>query len=607
MSYLKKKWNAIIITMYRHVYQRVVRSFRYKLMLIMIMVMLLPLLILILFAMDVSQNTFEREIVNSNKARIVLAGKYVDEKVRQADRILYFSLIDEKLVPAISQANDYNASLKFNQLDYIQDKLYSIYYGNENMEGISLYSKMNQKVYYIEAEDFRIRNMPSKSETNWTDLKRTPDSSFQSFDGEGLFSLTRSIVRFEDQQVAGGISVKMNWNMVDSVIDMLESEDASEVFLLNKAGEIIYNPDEVKKPFVKMESAAKRINKMKKDVSYIKTNEGYIFFRKAVHGDVIVVKAIPNSMVSTGAMKTLKFGILVSVLSIILTIILSILVALGTTRPIIRLVHAMRKVEDNNFEVKIETERKDEIGMLEKSFTSMIHRIKELIEKEYRNEIEKRNAKFMALQAQINPHFLYNTLQLVGGMAIANNAREIYSVISALSDMFRYITGKQGDIVEIRKEMEHLKNYLYIQNMRFTGNVETDIYVEEGLDSAFIPMLSIQPIVENAFKYGFEQKVGRWKLSIDVQKVFDEIEITITDNGIGIEEKHLIEIREMLRANSNKPQGAKGSIGIQNVMARIQLYYGDDYGLDILSEIGRGTKVIIRIPAEKSLEGKKNV
>lgn len=149
----------------------------------------------------------------------------------------------------------------------------------------------------------------------------------------------------------------------------------------------------------------------------------------------------------------------------------------------------------------------------------------------------------MALQAQINPHFLYNTLQLVGGMAVSHNVREIYTIINALSDMFRYITRKQGDLVLIDQEIEHIKNYLYIQNHRFEGKVETNIYVEEGTGHLSIPMLSIQPIVENAFNHGFEKKLGVWKLSIEVQKVFDDIEITIQDNGLGIPKEKLLGIK----------------------------------------------------------------
>jgi two-component system sensor histidine kinase YesM len=572
-------------------------------MVLMLISMIFPLLLLILFAMNISKNTFEREVVNSNRSRIILAGKYVDEKVEQSDKILYSNLIDIKLIPSISHARDVNISLQYNALDYIQDKLFSIYYGNEYVESVSLYAKESHTVYSIKDDNYLVNEISNDSNSKWDHLARTSHYVFESNKGEQSFSLTRSIVRFEDRKIVGGISLEINWKIIDRVLDMLKSEEDSSVFLLNRLGQIIYNPNQVKQPPVNFREIIKQINNRKDNVSYFKTNNAYIFFQKAVHDKVVIVKVIPNSMIMNGAMKTLKYGIIISVFSIILSVFLSIVVAFRTTKPIIKLVHAMQEVEDNNLDVKIETQRKDEIGLLEKKFTSMIQRIKELIEKGYKNEIEKRNAQFMALQAQINPHFLYNTLQLIGGMAITHNAREIYSVISALSDMFRYITRKQADLVLIGQEMNHIKNYLFIQNLRFEGKVETDIYIEEGTEHYYIPMLSLQPIVENAFNHGFEQKMALWKLSIEVQKVFDDIEITITDNGVGIQEERLQEIREQLQYNVNHPLDSKGSIGIKNVDARIKLYFGNDYGLDISSEFGNGTQVIIRIPATKTLEG----
>jgi two-component system sensor histidine kinase YesM len=302
------------------------------------------------------------------------------------------------------------------------------------------------------------------------------------------------------------------------------------------------------------------------------------------------------AIIMDGVTKTFVYGIMISIISIIITVLLSIYMSLKTTKPIIQLVDAMKEVGENNFDVHIRTDRNDEIGLLEKNFTAMVYRIKELIEKEYKSEIATKEAQFKALQAQINPHFLYNTLQLVGGMAVARNTTNIYLIIGALSDMFRYITGKQGDLVKIADEIEHIKNYLFIQEQRFEGKVEIDIFVEDGTEEYIVPMLMIQPIVENAFNHGFEQKTGTWKLSIEVQKVFDELEITISDNGIGIPEARLSELQQQIQHQS-EPLKTQGSIGILNVAARVEFYFGIDSYLDILSEVGKGTQVIIRFPA----------
>ncbi|PGY15139.1 histidine kinase [Bacillus sp. AFS031507] len=597
-----KALNAFWMYIHQNLFRKIASNIRYKLMLLMLSVMILPLLILIIFSIIVSQSNFEKEVVNSNEARINLAGKYLDEKLTESDNILFASLIDEKLIPSISQINDENIPLNFSTLAYIQDKLFSIYYGNKHVNAVSIYAKESQTVYSLKEADFKVSKINQLNGTAWSNLGVRPNYSFESTLPNQGFSLTRSIIRFENRKIVGGISLEMNWNVIDSVIEMLESEPESSVFVIDRQGHILYNPNLGKKTSVDFQKIIKQMNDSKKNISYLKMNKGYVFFKKAFNNKVAIVKVIPESMLLNGVTKTLIVGIIISALSILLTVILSIVISVRTTKPIIKLVHAMNEVGENNLNVSIETERIDEIGLLEKRFSSMVYRINELINKEYKSEIETRNAQFMALQAQINPHFLYNTLQLVGGMAVTHKAEEIYSVISALSDMFRYITGKQGNMVLIDREIEHIKNYLYIQNMRFEGKVQTDLYIEEGTEGYTIPMLTIQPIVENVFNHGFEQKKGVWKLSIDVQKVFDDIEITITDNGVGIPEEKLVDLIEQMKGIPYS-LNTKGSIGIKNVAARIRLYFGEDYGLDISSTVGNGTIVVIRIPAKITMEG----
>ncbi|MEH7117633.1 sensor histidine kinase [Neobacillus vireti] len=586
----------------QHLFRKIAANIRYKLMFLLLSVMIIPLLILIIFSINVSQRNYEKEVINSNESRIVLAGKYVDEKLKESDKILFASLIDDELIPSISQPNEENLPLNFNTLNYIKDKLYSIYYRNDNLDRFSIYAKEKGTVYSLTEEDFKVSKLSNPKGTNWDQLGVNPHYIFESKASNQNFSLTRSIIRFEDRKIVGGVSIDVNWNVVDSVIEMLKSEKESSVYLVNNKGQIIYNPNINKIPAVEFPKVIKQINHSKKNVFYLKNKQGYIFFQKAFNNQVAIVKVIPQTIIMKGVTKTLVYAIIISVFSIILTVFLSIYISLRTTKPITQLVNAMQEVEDNNFDVRIETDRIAEIGLLEKRFTSMIYRIKELIDKEYKSEIATKEAQFKALQAQINPHFLYNTLQLVGGMAIAHHAEKIYMVISALSDMFRYITGKQGDMVLIETEMEHLKNYLYIQNQRFDGKIETDIFLEEGTEGYKIPMLTLQPLVENAFIHGFEQKVGCWKLSVEVQKVFDEIEISINDNGVGIPEEKLKSLMGEINQLS-QPLKTTGSIGIKNVAARIGLYFGNDYGLNISSEVGHGTQIIIRIPAKRHLEG----
>jgi two-component system, sensor histidine kinase YesM len=595
MLRFKRIFHAVRFFIEQNVLLKFKSSIRYKLMVLMLLAMILPLLILIVFSINVSQRNYEREVVTSNESRIILAGKYIDEKLNESDKLLFSSLLDEKLIPSISKSDEGDIPLDYNNLDYIQDKLYATYYRNDYIDSISIYAKETQKVYTLKDDEFLLSNLSNTNGTNWGELRVSPQYVFNSGLPQQNFSLTRSIIRFEDREIVGGISFDISWNVIDSVIEMLKTEQDSSVYLLNKEGQIIYNPNGNDKTTVDTHQLFEQINTSKNE-NYLKTNSHYVFFKKAFNSQVTIIKIIPMAIIMDGVTKTFVYGIMISIISIIITVLLSIYMSLKTTKPIIQLVDAMKEVGENNFDVHIRTDRNDEIGLLEKNFTAMVYRIKELIEKEYKSEIATKEAQFKALQAQINPHFLYNTLQLVGGMAVARNTTNIYLIIGALSDMFRYITGKQGDLVKIADEIEHIKNYLFIQEQRFEGKVEIDIFVEDGTEEYIVPMLMIQPIVENAFNHGFEQKTGTWKLSIEVQKVFDELEITISDNGIGIPEARLSELQQQIQHQS-EPLKTKGSIGILNVAARVEFYFGIDSYLDILSEVGKGTQVIIRFPA----------
>ncbi|GMK43145.1 hypothetical protein PghCCS26_02720 [Paenibacillus glycanilyticus] len=314
------------------------------------------------------------------------------------------------------------------------------------------------------------------------------------------------------------------------------------------------------------------------------------------------MKFIPIEYVTEGASSTLNFSLITALAFAIVAIAASVLIAYMTTRPIIRLTQSMKAVEIQNFEVDIREPRSDEIGTLERRFNSMLSRIKELIQTEYKATIEKRTAQVKAMQAQINPHFLHNALQAIGGIALSRNVPEINDHVRAISDLFRYTIRMKSDLVTIADELEHARNYLQIQKLRFQSMIEIRIDADEECLGCRIPKFSLQPIVENCFFHGLEGKMDAWTISIRVEKVLDEIEIDIADNGMGIEEARLAEIRRQLSQPADGQENGEG-MGISNVNARIKLLFGDEYGLFISSEWNAGTTVKLLIPAQE--EGEK--
>ena len=207
-------------------------------------------------------------------------------------------------------------------------------------------------------------------------------------------------------------------------------------------------------------------------------------------------------------------------------------------------------------------------------------------------EAEKNKAELAMYKAQINPHFLYNTLQVIGGMALRKNAPEIYSVTTALGDILRYSLNFTDETVALGEELHYFESYLSIQKQRFGDKLHISIDVSKELNAAPVPKLILQPILENSFRHGLPDKEACWDISIKAVRNHGRLEITVADNGVGIPAGKLSELQEMLHTASYSALRSGRHIGLANVNMRIRLRDGGDpFGVDIQSVEGEGTVV----------------
>lgn len=297
--------------------------------------------------------------------------------------------------------------------------------------------------------------------------------------------------------------------------------------------------------------------------------------------------------------------VLVVITAIILSSFASSFFALKITKPIKNLCNTMKKVEKGNFNIKIpETRREDEIAILNKSFNYMTLKIKEMIQFQYQLEVKNREAQLMVLQSQINPHFLYNTLQTISGKAILNNDYEISTMCKALSDIFRYSIQSEPKETTIKDELFHISNYLYIQQIRFDNTIEINIDIDEKFKSCLVPRFILQPIVENAIVHGIEKHpIDKEIISINIEQHNNTLSIIIEDNGPGIEDTKLCRIKRSIdREPMETSSGLTGrsSIGLRNVNTRLKIFYGKQYGINIHNK-NTGLKIIMTMPYNKEV------
>lgn len=308
---------------------------------------------------------------------------------------------------------------------------------------------------------------------------------------------------------------------------------------------------------------------------------------------------------------TLRYWVFLMILyALIILSILSVLTAVDIVNPIKKLVEGMKNLEKGGAHRDIKLDRDDELGYLSDSFNRMSQKIDYLVNCIYKEELALKEAEIKALQAQINPHFLYNTLENINWMARLNGVPEISETVSALASLLDAGIGRGDRLIPLKEELNYIDNYMTILKSRYEDRLQVVKHVEEDLLSTQIPRLLIQPLVENAVKHGIEKSRRAGVISLDAYRDKDDVVIEITDNGIGMTEEELELINSKLREagfdyEKGQVSGSK-SVGLENVNRRIKLFYGDCYGINIESRFDEYTRVIVRMPGHFISEGDAN-
>ncbi|MBU5480336.1 sensor histidine kinase [Blautia sp. MSJ-19] len=267
------------------------------------------------------------------------------------------------------------------------------------------------------------------------------------------------------------------------------------------------------------------------------------------------------------------------------------------TKPLRRLCEAINEFSTGDFEQQVEVMTHDEVGEVAECFNQMVYAIKELIDENYVITLAEKESELAALQAQINPHFLYNTLDSLYWQAMNADNEEIAESILALSQLFRLVLSQGKREVTVGQETELVSRYLQIQKMRFSKRLEYQIDVEDSVKKAKIPKLILQPFVENAIVHGFENVSTPCELTVSGIREGDNIRFEIRDTGIGMRQDQIDEIWEEEPDQYRKQR--IGRYAIKNIRERLQRKYQDRFTLEIQSEVGKGTTVILIVPYEE--------
>ncbi|MGA2639564.1 MAG: histidine kinase [Spirochaetia bacterium] len=285
--------------------------------------------------------------------------------------------------------------------------------------------------------------------------------------------------------------------------------------------------------------------------------------------------------------------LIIALIVVTVAVISAILITRSLSTPLTRIVRSLKEIKSGRMDLRLSGLRSDEIGTLGRAINEMLDQIQELMGQQYNAKLLLKQAEYKALQAQVNPHFLYNTLETMSSVAAAQKCHTVSTLCQAMSNIFRYSMDMQDPLSTVGNEIVHLKNYMYVMNVRTQNGIELEIDIDQDLLGEKVPRLSLQPLVENAISHGLVNKRGAKRIVIEGAAQNGDMVLSITDNGVGMDAER---INRGLREEDAAAFGRSTSIGLANINARIRLLFGEAYGISVRSRLQEGSTVTLRVP-----------
>ena len=395
----------------------------------------------------------------------------------------------------------------------------------------------------------------------------------------------------------GVFFIDLNYSAISELCDQSTVGTKGYAFILDAKGNIVYHPQQQQLYNELQTENISLIMDTDKDTVLTDTgNNGklYSISRSDKTGWTVVDCTNVRELLSKSRQAQSVY-VLTAIVLVIVALLFSRFMARSITLPIQKLRDSMKKVQEGDFSVSdVVVDSRNEIGSLTKSFDVMTHRIQELMEQNVHEQEEKRKSELKALQSQINPHFLYNTLDSIIWMAEGKKNEEVVLMTASLARLLRQSISNEDEVVPIANEVEYARGYLTIQKMRYKDKLEFQIDVDSSI--LYIPLIKLvlQPIIENAIYHGLKYKESKGLLIVKGFMKDGNAVLQVIDDGVGMDEETLSHIYDKHKVNYHS-----NGVGVYNVQKRLKLYYGDDYGITYESEKGKGTTATITIPGRQ--------
>lgn len=503
----------------------------------------------------------EQDIVSTSLINGINTQKKITDEIQMLINSTYEDYISYKL-DKFSSTN-----VKEADLDYVVKTILS---GRSDALAIIINDKNKE---YVSELVFK--------HSDWYKLKNKLKSKY-------IRKITKPIKNIDSTYIIGYVDIYFDLTNINNLIDgsnlkgrLLIADSSNDIILDSYREKSIWNIEKVEKEYLDKNN---KVASIKQDVQ---TKYKYI-------------SVIKNEDLGIGSM-IFKIS-LISLLCIALILIITYFVIKNFSDKLSNMMQGIENIKRGDLSVRFNVEKEeDELDMIAIEIDRMCESLQENIEKTYKSEVKQKEAELNALQAQIKPHFLYNTLEVIRMCALASKNKEVANMIYNLASMFKYSTYNNASDVKLSEMINYCQMYLNLCCTRYKGIIDYKVDIDEELLDFKVPKFILQPVIENSINHGMAKDRNDNFISIEANIVKEDIELIVEDNGIGISSEKMNVIEENLNQNLQK----KSSIGLMNINSRLKIRFGDKYGIYINSEENRGTIVKIKIPILK--DGVKNV
>lgn len=416
-----------------------------------------------------------------------------------------------------------------------------------------------------------------------------------------VLTMVRDIIDLTTYKPVGFVAVETDLSAVEAYFKHLDQITGGKTTIVDNENNVIFDSayENISSPWGDLES----IEKSQQDSGNFHINqkgEQYyaIYLTSQKLGWKVYVYVKTKELFSK-ATKVRNSTLIITSVILLVTLISSVFISLAVTKPLRALTRLMKRVQEGDFTVSFPVRFSDEVGILGIHFNRMIKRIDELITDVQAASYRKQEAEMEALQAQINPHFIYNTLESLRMKALLNEDREVSQMSLFLGKLLRYSIIQGRETVTVKQEIEHLTNYIKLQNYRFENRFHLQNHIDVKLENYTMIKLVFQPIVENAIFHGLESRSGQGTIIISSKVEGDVCYFTFEDDGIGMSPEMVNQLNSRIQLGNENSSGNRvtgSGIGLKNVNERIKLHFGAKYGLYVYSELGKGATVQLRLP-----------